>query len=123
MLIYLLFVFLDSPCNEHLFQFVHQSFYQNRDVSLAAYHEVANNDRAKINFQKSWFVKNQKVLNFDFINTIDFFCSSDKCTILSNKNESLYFDDTHITEAGARHIALKIKSENYFPKDFYTIEK
>jgi hypothetical protein len=54
---------------------------------------------------------------------MDFFCFSGKCTILSTKNEPLYFDDTHITEAGATHIAFKIKNGNYFPKDFYAIEK
>ena len=102
---------------------IYESYYENTDIGATAYKEIANNDSAKIDFQKSEFIKYQKVLNFSFINIMDFFCFSGKCTILSTRNEPLYFDDTHITEFGAKYLGAKIKESNYFPKDFYTKEK
>lgn len=98
---------------------IYESYYENTDISAAAYKEISSNDSAKIDFQKSEFIKYQKVLNFNFINIMDFFCSSGECTILGSKNEPLYFDDTHITEFGAKYLGTKIKESNYFPNDFY----
>ena len=98
---------------------IYESYYENTDIGAAAYKEIANNDSAKIDFQKSEFIKYQKVLNFSFINIMDFFCSSRECTILGSKNEPLYFDDTHITQFGAKYLGAEIKDSNYFPNDFY----
>ncbi|WP_165721473.1 MULTISPECIES: acyltransferase family protein [unclassified Pseudoalteromonas] len=98
---------------------IYKSYYENTDISAAAYKEIANNDSAKIDFQKSEFIKYQKTLDFKFLNIIDFFCSGGECTILNSKNQPLYFDGTHTTQFGAKYLGVKVKNSNYFPKDFY----
>ncbi|QUM81035.1 acyltransferase [Moritella sp. 5] len=108
--------------NKSIQKIIYESHYNDVDLELSAFDEIANDKNVNIDFQSHIFNKNKDVLRFEYIDIMSTLCDSNKCAILTGNNLPVYFDDTHTTPVGAEYIGMKIKKRNIFPSGFYLAE-
>jgi hypothetical protein len=105
--------------NKPIPQIIYESYYKGIELETFAFNELANNKEVNSSYQNEAFTRNQKNLNFNYINMVGIICNEGECFILNGKNQPLFYDNVHLTRIGAKYIGLTIKRRSFFPSDFY----
>jgi len=106
--------------NKPVPKIIYEAYDKKINIESYAFDEISNNEEVRSSFQYDAFIKHKDTINFTFINSMDFFCDAGKCSILNGNNIPLYYDRTHVTRTGAKHMGLAIKRRAIFPADFFS---
>lgn len=94
---------------------IYESHKKNIDLEVMAYGQILDEKDIDYFYQNKVFQESQYDLKFKYINMTNVLCENDKCFLLGSEGYPFYYDVSHLTRIGAKHIGEKLKREGYLP--------